>query len=960
MPARKCLLLFFILTAFLAFGDRPDANGPTAKFHVVGDIDGPGNDEVFSVVRDVTRAGDVIYAVGGSVSRFVCAKPGCLPPGADTPFLWQSDGTNVSMQALPDIDLTAATNNATGPLNGAWDITPDARYIASQARKHNPPAGFVVRAVRVTTAALPSPTANLNLNAIPASELDYITAALTISDDGTVLYANSGVNQAIRFDIASGTGPFIPLLVRNGVTDAANSVALRGASSDGSVAVGSSVNAVGNGRAYRYKHGEGVSAIPLLPGGVFNAAVAVSPDGDLVLVSGHNPAHVTVETYLWRASTGAIHQLGSPNSATTWGPGARICANGCGPRGLMGGMTPDGSVVAMTFGGADGQGAYFRNQHGWFHLASALLANGIDLAADGWEPFSIAITGMSPDATLVFGAAAQNGVVKGFIAEFPAGVLAGFNPQPAVPANTSLVGAWHAFDSSNPAAGDPDHVVVFTADGVFYQIEEEPGGARIGFERGLYTYDGSTLGITTLFDSNGTFGLSHGPLTRAVTVVGDTVVSGGEVIARRVVGSPGSLVGAWTAGNPTEARNSFVAVLTGDQIFEASDGAEEFDADMGTYTWNPVTHELTLTFRGHTEDAGLVTLAPNGLTLHAVDEGGEIFELNRVVDPASIPVITNAQLSRSGVAGEPLTYHVTATNTAAFSAAGLPAGLSINAATGEIGGVPTVGGQFAVTIKATNAIGVSDIETLTLTIAIPTPVGQQVVVEPHVPEGQGPITLTFGGITQAGTTTVTVLNLNESSVPPPGIQVGGVVYEVQTTAHYTGLITLCFSYAGVDFGAGQPRLFHYENNVWVDITTGVDPGTQTICGATTTLSPFAVLVSHVVRTGFYAPLNPLAGFLNVAQRGSTVPLKFNVYVTGVEQTTTAGLVVTVQPIACDTSAPVDDVEDVAVTGGTSLRYDPAGYFVQNWRVPRTPGACYMVRMTTEQDGLALTARFRVR
>src|SRR2546422_9946113 len=43
-----------------------------------------------------------------------------------------------------------------------------------------------------------------------------------------------------------------------------------------------------------------------------------------------------------------------------------------------GGMTADGSVVAMTFFGTDGQSAYFHNANGWFHLASALGANGVD------------------------------------------------------------------------------------------------------------------------------------------------------------------------------------------------------------------------------------------------------------------------------------------------------------------------------------------------------------------------------------------------------------------------------------------------------------------------------------------------------------------------------------------------------------------------------------------------------
>ncbi len=65
--------------------------------------------------------------------------------------------------------------------------------------------------------------------------------------------------------------------------------------------------------------------------------------------------------------------------------------------------------------------------------------------------------------------------------------------------------------------------------------------------------------------------------------------------------------------------------------------------------------------------------------------------------------------------------------------------------------------------------------------------------------------------------------------------------------------------------------------------------------------------------------------------------------------------------SCDAHAPEDPVEPAPTTGGATLRYDAtAGHFIQNWKVPQTPGACYMVRMTTAQDGLALTARFKVR
>ena len=109
-------------------------------------------------------------------------------------------------------------------------------------------------------------------------------------------------------------------------------------------------------------------------------------------------------------------------------------------------------------------------------------------------------------------------------------------------------------------------------------------------------------------------------------------------------------------------------------------------------------------------------------------------------------------------------------------------------------------------------------------------------------------------------------------------------------------------------------------------------------------------------------MNPIAGFLNAVKGGATVPLKFEVFVNGVEQTSTLGLAMSQTLLAsCDSNAPEDPVESAPTTGGATLRYDAtAGHFIQDWKVPNTPGACYMVRMTTAQDGLALTARFKVR
>jgi hypothetical protein len=872
-------------------------------------------------MRDATRIGSTIYAVGTWTA-------GGRIDGA----LWTLDGVNAPVRtALPDFCVTGGAGCTQNVVAGEA-ITPDAQFFASQARSSDGPT-----AVRVTR----SPLGNLNLT--PTPPFTGTRTARAISDDGSILYGlvsmdiGGGIfrNRAVRFENGTATVLFPqPADSASGYTIFQN-VLSRGASSDGAVAVGvfsTSNPAAVDSQAFRYVHGAGTTLIPLLDGGTYNIPIAITGDGDMVVLTGDTPDLPVRDVYTYAPSaTPQVTRLGVPNLGMT--PGS------------IGGVTDDGSVVVINANAAPDRYIYFHNRHGWFHLMSALGSGGVNL--DGWS--NLQVQGMNGDGTMLWGTGLHHDVPEGFVAEFAPDFLEDFNPAFAPPADTSIVGAW-ALDGDVTV---PEAVAVFTAEGAYYLLEEDT------FEWGSYTFDSNGLVITTRHDTNGGAGLSStNGSVQPLAVVGDTLVADGEVQAQRIAGAPGSIAGAWVHGEPTQADSSMVMVFGGTGYLTMQDFPDGEGAEMGTFTWDPITHELVATAVGGEPNAGnFVTLSPDARGLHVVDEGGEEFDFARVVDPATIPVITSA-LSAGGTATQPFAFDVTATNATTFSATGLPEGLSIDAATGQIRGTPGVGGQFPVMLRATNANGVSDIETLTLTIAIPTPVGQNVVVEPEVPEGQGPVTLSFSEVTSGGTTTVTVID--QSEVPPPGnVSVGGVIYEVTTTATYEGLVTLCFSYEGIDFGDAQPRLFHYENNVWVDITTGVDPLTKTICGATTSLSPFAVLVSNVVRTGFHAPVNPIAGFLNTAKGGSTVPLKFNVFVNGTEQKTTDGLELTQQQIHCDSSAPEDPVEITPSSVGSGLRYVDTS-FVYNWRMPKTPGLCYMIRMTTVQDGLALTARFKVK
>ncbi|MEV1329375.1 PxKF domain-containing protein [Micromonospora costi] len=109
--------------------------------------------------------------------------------------------------------------------------------------------------------------------------------------------------------------------------------------------------------------------------------------------------------------------------------------------------------------------------------------------------------------------------------------------------------------------------------------------------------------------------------------------------------------------------------------------------------------------------------------------------------------------------------------------------------------------------------------------------------------------------------------------------------------------------------------------------------------------------------GFYRPVD-MGGAVNRVKGGSTVPLKFELFAER-EITDTDAVAVSVKQIGCSGGADADGA-GTAGPSGKGLRYDRAeGWFVYDWKTPRTPGRCYAVTAAAD-DGTTLTALFRLR
>lgn len=207
---------------------------------------------------------------------------------------------------------------------------------------------------------------------------------------------------------------------------------------------------------------------------------------------------------------------------------------------------------------------------------------------------------------------------------------------------------------------------------------------------------------------NGVAVNAGGVLAGTGTISRGVTLNDGGAVAPAGIAAIGTLTGTaltWNAGGALALDLGAAGVS--DQLVLSdtlTKGAE------GTYTLllnatAPLEHAgqfIVATFGTTTFGANdlATTGLPDGYVARAIVAGGNI-RLIVIVRP-----VVTSPASAQGMFGTPFSYTIAATNEpTSYGASGLPAGLTLDPATGIISGVPAAAGSFTMSVEAINAAG---------------------------------------------------------------------------------------------------------------------------------------------------------------------------------------------------------------------------------------------------------------
>jgi hypothetical protein len=400
-------------------------------------------------------------------------------------------------------------------------------------------------------------------------------------------------------------------------------------------------------------------------------------------------------------------------------------------------------------------------------------------------------------------------------------------------------------------------------------------------------------------------------------------------------------------------------------VVEATDrGSAMVTYGQATATDNVAVASVTCSV----PNPGSFPLGVTTVTCVARDEAGNAASVSfevRVVDttPPTISTLQDIEVTATSPSGAVATFPTPSASDVAGDVQ-----VSCSPASGTTFPV----GRTMVTCTATDMSGNQRSSSFGVTVdPAPgaTPTGSNVAVTP-VDQSTGQpssASITFGNVNGSGTTTVASSTVGQGGGPPApaNFKLGSpaTMYDITTTASFSGLATVCINYSNVRYPNEQKLdLLHYENGKWVTLTTTLlDTQNKIICAQTSSFSPFLVAQEIYPFSGFFAPVQntDAAGnyVVNQVKAGSAVPVKFslgsdlglNILASGSPSSAT---------VACDPTASVTAVDETTTAGASTLSYDAtSGQYIYVWKTDKSWTGCrqLVVKLT---DGTEHRAAFK--
>jgi hypothetical protein len=375
-PSFRCVLavIFSLVACALAYADD-------ISFYPVGQLPGGAPN---SQIRDAVLTNQGILAAG-----YATQNPNSQDSAGsgDTAVMWTLHDGLKKLATLPaGASTPALTKNVTASAIASFSYDIASRSLTDST-------GQDVEATLVGNGG----KSLTKIGQLPG--LAPYSAAVALSADGKVVYGfnKDSLGNQIGFRWTQTEG-ITPLGLPPG--SAGSGPAGRAASADGSIAVGGETYGPG-GVGFVYRHGTGISALPLAAGGTWTGAFAITPGGHYIVGSGDSTAFPDGEFLVWHDAK--VVPLGLPSAETS--------TNNTN----FGGVTAGGRVV-VTF---DNNSSYFHNRHGWFNLQAVLEVAGVDLK--DWS--ALLAFGVSSDGRLVFGSGINSTGYEGFVVKLPHGYL---------------------------------------------------------------------------------------------------------------------------------------------------------------------------------------------------------------------------------------------------------------------------------------------------------------------------------------------------------------------------------------------------------------------------------------------------------------------------------------------------------------------------------------------------------